>query len=209
MLFTNGCRPASVVVFWQLLSTSSSEPLDGFWWNLVGIDEVLMVPYKCCFFLPDQPRGESRAGPNRSWGPILQRTSSSDQKATATNQMHSNAVGACGKSVVIFSSIPKVKFLTRFWRIFGLNHFGVFKCNFYRFLCGKVLYLHLFLIISKLISWKGSYKRFKCLKVFNEFLRFLLRWKKEEGVLLHVYIYIGTHSQPFLQNHFMDVYQSW
>ena len=41
------------------------------------------------------------------WGPLLQKTSSSDSKATATNQMHCNDLGA---SVVVFGSIPKSSF---------------------------------------------------------------------------------------------------
>ena len=33
---------------------------------------------------------------------------------------------------------------------------------------------------------------------------------KEGGdALMHVYVYIGTHNQPFLQNQFMDVYETW
>ena len=34
------------------------------WWILMklGRDEILMVPYKCCYFRPDLPRGGSRAG---------------------------------------------------------------------------------------------------------------------------------------------------
>ena len=27
--------------------------------------------------------------------------------------------------------------------------------------------------------------------------------------LMHVYVYIGTHNQPFLQNHLIDVYETW
>ena len=29
------------------------------------------------------------------------------------------------------------------------------------------------------------------------------------GALMHVYVYIGTHNQPFLQNHLIDVYETW
>ena len=29
-----------------------------------------------------------------------------------------------------------------------------------------------------------------------------------EGALMHVYVYIGTHNQPFLQNYLMDVYET-
>ena len=28
------------------------------------------------------------------------------------------------------------------------------------------------------------------------------------GALMHVYVYIGTHNKPFLQNHLMDVYET-
>ena len=43
------------------------------------------------------------------WGPLklLQKTASSDSKATATNQMHCNDLGA---SVVVFGSISKSSF---------------------------------------------------------------------------------------------------
>ena len=29
------------------------------------------------------------------------------------------------------------------------------------------------------------------------------------GALMHVYVYIGTHNQPFLQNLLIDVYETW
>ena len=29
------------------------------------------------------------------------------------------------------------------------------------------------------------------------------------GALMHVYVYIGTHNQPFLHTHLMDVYETW
>ena len=38
-----------------------------------------------------------------------------------------------------------------FFEVFGLSHFGVFQCNFYRFLCGKVLNLHELYVISMFI----------------------------------------------------------
>ena len=64
-----------------------------------GRDEVLMVPYKCCCFSARSVQGRIQGGgggKNRFQGPLLQRTSSSDWKATATNQMHSNDLEACG-----------------------------------------------------------------------------------------------------------------
>ena len=63
----------------------------------LGRDEVLMVPYKCCCFWPDPSRGGSRAGQKEVMGGLLlQRTSSSDWKAAATNRVHSNDLEACG-----------------------------------------------------------------------------------------------------------------
>ena len=47
--------------------------------------------------------GGSRAVPKQViWGPLLQKTSSSDWKATATNRMHSNNLEACGKKCCYF-----------------------------------------------------------------------------------------------------------
>ena len=79
----------------------------------LGIDEVLMVSYKCCCFSAGSTRGGSRGGTKRGHGgPLLQETSSSDQKATATNQMHSNDLEACGMKCCyfLFHSEVKVKF---------------------------------------------------------------------------------------------------
>ena len=41
------------------------------------------------------------------------------------------------------------------------------------------------------------------------FLCIYLDERKGGGALMHVYVYIKTHNQPFLQNHFMDVYETW
>ena len=64
----------------------------------LGRDEVLMVPYKCCCFSARSTQGQIQGGAKIGHGgPLLQETSSSDRKATATNQMHSNDLEACGK----------------------------------------------------------------------------------------------------------------
>ena len=47
-------------------------------------------------------------------GLLPQETSSSDLKATATNQMDSNDLEACGKKYCHFWFNSEVKFLTRF-----------------------------------------------------------------------------------------------
>ena len=61
-------------------------------------------------------------------GPLLKKkTSSSDLKASSTNRMHSNDLEACWKKCCYFWVHSEVKFLTRFWRIFGLSHFAYFN----------------------------------------------------------------------------------
>ena len=54
-------RP-SVVRKLFTFSTSSPEPLDGFWWNLVGMKYSWSLT-SVVVFRPDPPRGGSRAGP--------------------------------------------------------------------------------------------------------------------------------------------------
>ena len=78
-------------------------------------DEVLMVPYKCCYFSARSAQGRIQGGAKIDHGgPLLQETSSSDRKATATNQMDSNDLETCGKKCGYFWLHSEVKFLTRF-----------------------------------------------------------------------------------------------
>ena len=70
----------------------------------LGRDEVLMVPYKCSCFLARSAQGQIQGGAKIGHrGPLLQESSSSDGKATATNQMHSNDLEACGKKSILTS----------------------------------------------------------------------------------------------------------
>ena len=99
------------------------------WWILMklGRDEVLMVPYKCCCFsarsAQGRIQGEAKIGQR---GPPSSRNFFFIWKATATNQMDSNDLEACGKKCCYFWFHSEVKFLTRFWRLFGLSHFCLF-----------------------------------------------------------------------------------
>ena len=99
------------------------------WWILMklGRDEVLMVPYKCCCFLARSAQGWIQGGAKIGHGgPLLQESSSSDRKATVTNRIHSNDLETCGKKCCYFWFHSEIKFLTRFWRLFGLSHFALF-----------------------------------------------------------------------------------
>ena len=82
---------------------------------ILGRDEVLMVPYKCCCFWARSAQGRIQGGAKiGQGGPLLQETSSSDRKATVTNQMDSDDLEACGKKWCYFWFHSEVKFLTRF-----------------------------------------------------------------------------------------------
>ena len=130
----------SVVCKLFTFSTSSPEPLDGFWWNMVRMKYSWFLT-SVVVFQSDPPRGRSRVGPKMvTGGPLLQETSSSDWKATATNQMDSNDLEACGK-MFIFGSIPK----SNFWRVFDVfldlvifAYFNAISIDFYEvkgFIC--------------------------------------------------------------------------
>ena len=81
----------------------------------LGRDEVLMVPYKfrCFLVRSDQRRIQGWANIGHG-GPLLQQTSSSDRKATATNPMHSNVQEACRMKCCCFWFHFEIKFLTCF-----------------------------------------------------------------------------------------------
>ena len=81
----------------------------------LGMNEVLKVPYKCCCFSARSAQGRIQGGAKIGHGgPLLQKTSSSDRKATATNRMPSNDLEAFGKKCYYFLFHSEVKFLTRF-----------------------------------------------------------------------------------------------
>ena len=80
----------------------------------LGMDEVLNVPYKRCYFSARSAQGQIQGGAKIGHGgPFLQRTSSSDRKDTATNRMHSSDLEAFGKKC-FFLFHSEVEFLTRF-----------------------------------------------------------------------------------------------
>ena len=141
-------RPSSVV------RPSSVRPLDNLHFQLLlqnrlmDFDETwygwsTQSPLQVLLFFGQIAQGRIEGGAKIGHrGPLHQKTSSLDWKATATNQMHSSDLEAFGKKCSYFWIHSEVKF----WRVFDvfldLIIFGVFLCNFYRFVCGKELYLH-------------------------------------------------------------------
>ena len=86
------------------------------WWIFTkfGRDKVLMTPHigidSWAKSAQGWIQGGAKIGPR---GSLLQRTSSSDRKATATYWMHSNDLKHLGRSIVIFGIIRK----SNFWRV--------------------------------------------------------------------------------------------
>ena len=89
-------------------------------------------------------------GQYRSRGPLLQKTSSSDWKATASNRMHSNDLEACEKCCYFWFH-SEVKFLTRFGLVI-LPYLNAISTVF--LVCCKVFNQHLFCVISMFVSGK-------------------------------------------------------
>ena len=93
-----------------------------------------MTPHICIDFWAKSAQGLIQGGAIIGHGgggggggvTLLQRTSSSDWKATATNRMQSSDLEAFGKNCCYFWFHSGVKFLTCFWHLSELSHFGVF-----------------------------------------------------------------------------------
>ena len=67
-------RPASGVRKLFAFSTSSSEPLDGFWWNLVGRKSSCSLTSVVFFFGQIRPGADPGRGKNRSrWVPFFKK----------------------------------------------------------------------------------------------------------------------------------------
>ena len=111
------------------------------WWifTQLGRDKILMTPHICIDVLAKSAQEPIQGrGIIGQWGPLLQRTSSLDGRLQQQTECIAIIKKHLGRSVVIFCFIQK----SNFWCVFGLSRFGVLLCNFFRFLCGKELYLH-------------------------------------------------------------------
>ena len=107
-------RPSSSVCKLFAFSTSSPEPLNGFWWNLVGMKYSWS---KCCYFWPDPPRGGSRVGQKYVTGvtffkKLLLQTGRLQQQTKCKAMIKKHV----GRNVVNFGSIPK----SNFWCLFDI-----------------------------------------------------------------------------------------
>ena len=85
-----------------------------------------MTPHNCIVWVNSAQRWIKGGAKIGHGGPLLQRTSSLDQKGTVTNLMHSSDLEGLRKKCCYFWFHWEVKFWTRFCRLFGLSHFGVF-----------------------------------------------------------------------------------
>ena len=123
------------------------------WWMFtnLGRDKVLKAPHMCLGFSANSTKGWFQGGAKvGQWGvTLLQRSSPSDWKAIATNQMHSSDLKACRKKrcyfLVPFGSQFFNVLLTLVWWV------GVIWVSLCNLLCGKMLYLHILGVISMLI----------------------------------------------------------
>ena len=71
-----------------------------------------------------------------------------------------------------------------------------------------MLNLHLFCVISVFISGNNaSIKDLNALRILMNFLCIYLG-KERGGGCSNACVCMGTHSQPLLQNHLMDVYET-
>ena len=135
-------RPLDYLNF-QLLLQNRLMDFDETWygWSTQGPLQVLL------FFGQIRPWADPGRGQNRSWGgPLLQRTSSSERKATASNRMHSSDLEAFGKKCCYFWFHSEVKFLTRFdvfLDLVILVYFNAISIDFYEvksFICINFVY---------------------------------------------------------------------
>ena len=141
-----GCSLMHVYVLEHIIISLSSRTA---WWIFMklGKDEVLMVPYKCCRFSARSVQGRIQGGAK-----IGHSGSPSSTNFFFGLEGYSNKpnayydLEACGMKCCSFWFHSEVKFLTRFLRLFGLSHFALFQCNFYRFLCGIKCLIYIYFV---------------------------------------------------------------
>ena len=116
----------------------------------LGRDEILMVPYKRCCFSARSAKGRIQGGAKIGHGgPLLQETSSSDWKATTTNQrlilmqflflcgkvfnLHLFCVISMfvsGRMLRIITAFNSLRFLMIFYVLIKVREGGINACIF-------------------------------------------------------------------------------
>ena len=122
----------------QLLLQNLLMDFDETWytWSALGPVQVLL------FFGQIHPGADPGWGKNRSGGPLLQRTSSSEWKASATKRMHINYL-TFQKKCCFFWFHAEIKFLTHFLDLVVLGYFNAISIDFYAvksFICINSVY---------------------------------------------------------------------
>ena len=114
------------------------------WWMFMKLDrdKALIVTHLCIGFSSNSTQGRIQGRAicqklvNEEF--LLQRTSSSDWKATAINRIYGSDLKAYRKKRYYFWFHSKVKFLTRLWRLFGLSllvYFNAISIDLYAIRC--------------------------------------------------------------------------
>ena len=110
-------RPLDYLHF-RLLLQNRLMDFDETWygWSTQGPLQVLLFFGQIC------PGADPGRGKNRSQGvPFFRKLLLQTGRLTATNRVHSSDLEARGKKCCYFWFHSEVKFLTRFWRLFGLS----------------------------------------------------------------------------------------
>ena len=125
----------------------------------LGRDEVIMAPHMSFGFLANSAHGLIQGGAKiGQWG-VASPKDFFRLEGFSDNRMYSIDLKEYGEKRCYFWFHSEIKNFDAFWRLFGLSRFAFFKCNFYRFLYGKVLHLQLFCVISMFVSGRSSPER--------------------------------------------------
>ena len=174
-------------MYLHTISTSSPEPLNGFWWNLVGM-KYSWSPASVVVFRPEPPIGGSRAGHNRlrrgpSYEKLLLQTGCIEQQTKCIRVIYKDV----GWSVVVFGSIPK----SNFWHIFDIFSDFVNLADFHAISMGIPVVSWLRCITFEYCSYINVNKcvcaSFTFIMMFNFFiLQFYSEKGEGGGSLMHI-----------------------
>ena len=136
-------RPSSSSVRKLFTFSTSSKPLDGFWWNLVGMKYSWSLT-SVVVFRPDPPRGRAKIGHGGGGGvPFFKKLLLQTGRLQRQTEWIAMIYKHVGRSVVTFGSIPK----SNFRRVFDvflyfviLPYFNAISMDFYAVKCLIYIY---------------------------------------------------------------------